>query len=388
MKNKALTLMLCGLMAASAVSCAGKGETSSATVETTAAATTAEAAAETETEPATEPTTKVTVEYYEGLICSDNMTEKEKERSSFREFTLLDPEKCFSLSKNGRNFYPMPDAAELKVKKFTDDIREIKIYDEQLDTDFLVHVILPPDYDENKEYPVFFITDEIYWMELIPIMWNMINEGEASPVIFVTHGYEYSIDGNANETRVDKFTLHQKEFLDFITDDLMKTISLNYKIDESRSVLFGHSSGGPFADYALCNSDKYEYQPFKNYIIGSPAFSDSYYDDNPYKGDIDLSIIKDPYAFQREFDYFDRNEAMDKNVFICAGGRENRSFEDCYGDNKNMTEEATALYERLISHGTDAELKIYEDCYHNNYVEDMLKDYLKQNFPPEDKTQN
>ncbi len=388
MKNKALTLMLCGLMAASAVSCAGKGETSSATVETTAAATTAEAATETETEPATEPTTKVTVEYYDGLICSDNMTEKEKERSSFREFTLLDPEKCFSLSKNGRNFYPMPDAAELKVKKFTDDIREIKIYDEQLDTDFLVHVILPPDYDENKEYPVFFITDEIYWMELIPIMWNMINEGEASPVIFVTHGYEYSIDGNANETRVDKFTLHQKEFLDFITDDLMKTISLNYKIDESRSVLFGHSSGGPFADYALCNSDKYEYQPFKNYIIGSPAFSDSYYDDNPYKGDIDLSIIKDPYAFQREFDYFDRNEAMDKNVFICAGGRENRSFEDCYGDNKNMTEEATALYERLISHGTDAELKIYEDCYHNNYVEDMLKDYLKQNFPPEDKTQN
>ena len=66
MKNKALTLMLCGLMAASAVSCAGKGETSSATVKTTAAATTAEAATEAETEPATEPTTKVTVEYYDG----------------------------------------------------------------------------------------------------------------------------------------------------------------------------------------------------------------------------------------------------------------------------------------------------------------------------------
>ena len=71
MKKLLSVFMVCGLMAASAVSCAGKGETSSATVETTAAATTAEAATETETEPATEPTTKVTVEYYDGLICSE-----------------------------------------------------------------------------------------------------------------------------------------------------------------------------------------------------------------------------------------------------------------------------------------------------------------------------
>ena len=386
MKNKALTLMLCGLMAVSAASCAGKGETSSATVETTAAATTAEAATEAETEPATEPTTKVTVEYYDGLICSDNMTEKEKERSSFREFTLLDPEKCFSLGKFGRNRYCLDPDELVSVRKIQDSFHELAIYDEQLDTPFLVHIITPPNYDENKEYPVFFITDEIYWMELIPIMWNMINEGEASPVIFVTHGYEYSIDGNANETRVDKFTLHQKEFLDFITDDLMKTISLNYKIDESRSVLFGHSSGGPFADYALCNSDKYEYQPFKNYIIGSPAFSDSYYDDNPYKGDIDLSIIKDPYAFQREFDYFDRNETMDKNVFICVGEKEDVEV-DC-GDGDDMVEGSKALYERLKAHGANVELKIYEGCFHTNYIRGMMTDYLKQNFPPEDKTQN
>ena len=386
MKNKALTLMLCGLMAVSAVSCAGKGETSSATVETTAAATTAEAATETETEPATEPTTTVTVEYYDGLICSDSMTEKEKERSSFREFTLLDPEKCFSLSKNGRNFYPMPDAAELKVKKFTDDIREIKIYDEQLDTDFLVHIILPPDYDENKEYPVFLMTDPAYWFKLIPDLRQLISDGEIEPMIFVTLGYDYDRNGGGDEERLDKFIIRQKEFLDFITDDLMRTVALNYKIDESRSVFFGHSCGGTFSHYALCNSDRYEYQPFARYIMGSMAFWNYYhsFDEQLY----DPSVITDPYAYTREFDYFDRNETMDKNVLICAGGRENSSFEDNYDGNKNMTEEATALYERLTSHGTDAELKIYEDCYHNNYVEDMLKDYLKQNFPPEDKTQN
>ena len=326
------------------------------------------------------------VEYYDGLICSENMTDKEKERSSFREYTMLDSAKCFSLSKNGRNFYPLPDSTELKVKKFTDDIREIKIYDEQLDTDFLVHVILPPDYDENKEYPVFLMTDPAYWFKLIPELRQLISDGEAAPLIFVTLGYDYDRNGGGDEERLDKFIIRQNKFLDFITDDLMRTVALNYKIDESRSVFFGHSCGGTFSHYALCNSDRYEYQPFARYIMGSMAFWNYYhsFDEQLY----DPSVITDPYAYTREFDYFDRNEAMDKNVFICAGGRENRSFEDCYGDNKNMTEEATALYERLISHGTDAELKIYEDCYHNNYVEDMLKDYLKQNFPPEDKTQN
>ena len=379
MKRIAALLLPLALMI-STVSCAEKSTNSETVMQTeaeTANTTTSEDISQ--TEPTTEKATKPTVEYYDGLICSDNMTDKEKERSSFREYTMLDSAKCFSLSKNGRNFYPLPDSTELKVKKFTDDIREIKIYDEQLDTDFLVHIILPPDYDENKEYPVFLMTDPAYWFKLIPELRQLISDGEAAPLIFVTLGYDYDRNGGGDEERLDKFIIRQNKFLDFITDDLMRTVALNYKIDESRSVFFGHSCGGTFSHYALCNSDKYEYQPFARYIMGSMAFWNYYhsFDEKLY----DPSVITDPYAYTREFDYFDRNEDMDKNVFICAGGRENPSFEDNYNGNKNMTEEATALYERLISHGTDAELKIYEDCYHNNYVEDMLKDYLKQNFP-------
>lgn len=384
MKKIAALLLPLALMI-STISCAEKS-TNSETVMQTEAETTNTTTSEDipQTEPTTENATKPTVEYYDGLICSENMTDKEKEKSSFREYTMLDSAKCFSLSKNGRNFYPLPDSTELKVKKFTDDIREIKIYDEQLDTDFLVHVILPPDYDENKKYPVFLMTDPAYWFKLIPDLRQLISDGEAAPLIFVTLGYDYDRNGGGDEERLDKFIIRQNKFLDFITDDLMRTVALNYKIDESRSVLFGHSCGGTFSHYALCNSDKYEYQPFARYIMGSMAFWNYYhsFDEKLYEP----SVITDPYAYTREFDYFDRNEAMDKNVFICAGGRENPSFEDNYNGNKNMTEEATALYERLISHGTDAELKIYEDCYHNNYVEDMLKDYLKQNFPPNDIT--
>jgi predicted alpha/beta superfamily hydrolase len=383
--KKALVLLLPLTLMISTVSCAGKSRNSEPVMQTEAETTNTTTSENIpQTEPTTENATKPTVEYYDGLICSDKMTDKEKERSSFREYTMLDSAKCFSLSKNGRNFYPLPDSTELKVKKFTDDIREIKIYDEQLDTDFLVHVILPPDYDENKKYPVFLMTDPAYWFKLIPDLRQLISDGEAAPLIFVTLGYDYDRNGGGDEERLDKFIIRQNKFLDFITDDLMRTVALNYKIDESRSVFFGHSCGGTFSHYALCNSDKYEYQPFARYIMGSMAFWNYYhsFDEKFY----DPSVITDSYAYTREFDYFDRNEAMDKNVFICAGGRENPSFEDNYNGNKNMTEEATALYERLISHGTDAELKIYEDCYHNNYVEDMLKDYLKQNFPPNDIT--
>jgi len=379
MKKFALALILCSMLTSAAVSCTDNNEAPPSSAEVTTAPQTTEAA----TEPTIEKITQPTVEYYDGLVCSDNMTAKEKERSSFREFTLLDPDKAFTIGECGLNSYYLYDSDKSKLKKIKDSFRELTIYDEQLDQQFLAHITLPPNYDKDKEYPVVFITDSAYHLKKVPDLWKVIDEGEAAPVIFVTLGYDY--DTREEEERFNKFVLQDKEFLDFITDDLMKTISLNYKIDESRSVFFGHSFGGAFSHYALCNSDKYEYQPFANYIIGSPSFWAYYYPDSEY---YDNSSIEDPYAFQREFDYFDRNEKMDKNIFICAGGRE------AYNDLKNaddlvtIPEEAKLLHERLVSHGTNAELKIYEDCYHNNYLADMLKDYLKQNFPPEDKTQN
>ena len=60
---------------------------------------------------------------------------------------------------------------------------------------------------------------------------------------------------------------------------------------------------------------------------------------------------------------------------------------DC-GDGDSMVEGTKKLYERLISHGVSAELKIYEGCFHTNYLREMFPDYLKQNFPPEDKSEN
>lgn len=48
------------------------------------------------------------------------------------------------------------------VEAIKDSIDEINIYDEELKTEFLVHVTLPPDYDKDKAYPVFLLTDGVW----------------------------------------------------------------------------------------------------------------------------------------------------------------------------------------------------------------------------------
>ena len=382
MVKKYLLLIICSLLAVSFVSCANKDTDNSAaepTVEQVTEAA-AEQTTELETEPTTEPATKAEVEYYDGLICSDTMTDKEKENSSFREITLFSPEKGFSIGWYRWSVYPDESA----MKKIQDNVRELKMYDEQLDENFLVHIILPPDYDENREYPVYLITDAVSWISRVPKMWNIIKDGEASPVIFVTLGYDYDVD-YGDTTRFNNFILYQDKFLDFITNDLMGAISLNYRVDASRSVFFGHSWGGLFADYALFNSDKYDKQPFANYIIGSSAFwtmgSKEYWDEFMPEG-YDESIIAEHMACNSDYDYFERHETLDKNVWVCAGGREPDLNTIGYNGGDNVIDNVRDLYERLIAHGVNAELKIYEDRYHNNYVEDMLKEYLKQTYPP------
>ena len=378
MKNKALALILSSLLAISFTSCSDSKSESAPTEQKpteTAAETAAETTTETVTETTTEKPTAPPIEYYDGLTYPDTMTDKEKENTSYREFTLTHFDKA---SKIGNNLSYDTTKVYESVKEMESNIREMRVYDEQLDKNFLVNVTLPPDYDENKVYPVFFITDAQYWFKCIPSMWGLIKDGKTAPVIFVSLGNDYDSDGANDQPRFEQFVLHRDEILDFINNDLMQLVSLNYKTDSSKSVFFGHSLGGLFADYALCNSDKYEEQPFANYIIASPALWTWYYT-GPHN--FDNSSISDREACNREFDYFERNENMSKNVFICAGGDEKYHFDE--PDLKTIPEDAQSLYERLNSHGVNAQFKLYEGKEHMDYVEDMLNEYIRDNFPIE-----
>ncbi len=376
------------LLAFSAFSCGSKESSSSEEVTNTAVSsvTTAEteevtASAVTTTETAAESPTEP--DYFSKLVYPDTMSDKEKAGTAYRELSLI---QYGGVQKYGANIitYSLnPDTLSF-MKENADSIRELAVYDEELDTKFLVHITLPPDYDENKEYPVFFLTDSQFWINEAMMMRKMIGNGEAEPVIIVTLGVDYDRNGISDAERSRLFIVHPEQTLDFITNDLMKLISANYKTDPSRSVWSGHSWGGIFAHYALCNSDKYEYQPFKNYIIASAllsmTYSKEYWDvDIPWK--YNDQMIEEHAACMNEYGYFDRNEAMNKNVLICVGSEETDMKP--WMNDLDMIGNAKAIYERLTAHNVNAELKIYEDKDHYNYGEEMLAEYLKKTFPAE-----
>lgn len=256
------------------------------------------------------------------------------------------------------------------VEKIKDSIDEINIYDEELDVEFLVHVTLPPDYDKDKTYPVFFLTDGVWRFGNHSELRKVMEEGEAADVILVSLGYNYHMNGTDETNRYLHLVQARSSLLNFITDNLMPYLGENYKIDYANSTLYGHSDGGVFTHHALFNSDQYENQPFGYYIIGSPAFWCLY----------DKEIELDPEGCETDYGYFDRNERLDKHVFLCGGALEDPDYQDSYNGHATTLEGLENLKERLESHGSDVTYKLY-DSHHYQFIPEMLIEYLKETYP-------
>ena len=158
--------------------------------------------------------------------------------------------------------------------------------------------------------------------------------------------------------------------LDFIADNLMPYLCENYNIDCGASTLLGHSMGGAFSHCALFESDKYENQPFGKYIIASPAFWNMYED---FPG-LESENIDTDYG------YFDRNESLDKSVFLCGGAFEDPDYEKNYNGHDSTLTGLEKLNDRLVSHGADVKYKLY-DSHHYQYVTEMLVEYLTAVYP-------
>lgn len=250
-------------------------------------------------------------------------------------------------------------------------VSEISIYDEELDTNFIVHVTTPPDFDPEKTYPAYVLTDGVWRFGNHPELRKEMENGNAGDALLVSIGYDYSINGMDDENRVKYFSKKNKEFLDFITDNLMPYLGEQYNIDFGNSTLYGHSLGGTFAHYAVFNSDRYENQPFGNYIIGSPAFWSPGF--LPYSN---------ASEYKTEYGYFDRNETLDKRIFVCAGADEDPVYEEYYGDNDSTLEGVENLMNRLSDYGfTNAECKIYPGSGHYQFIPEMLKEVLAKFYP-------
>ena len=124
-----------------------------------------------------------------------------------------------------------------RANEIKDRIKEISIYDEQLDTEFIAHVVLPKDYDKDKVYPVYFLTDAVWRFGDALTLSKKADEGKCGDVIFVTLGFGYHLDGSNNSVRGQYLLDERAKLLDFITDDLMPYISENFQIDCKKSTL-------------------------------------------------------------------------------------------------------------------------------------------------------
>lgn len=258
------------------------------------------------------------------------------------------------------------------VEAIKDSIDEISIYDEELDKEFVVHVTLPPDYDKDKTYPVFFLTDGIWRFGNHPELRKLMENGEASPVILVSMWYSYSTPYDDGNTRYFDLVINRDKLLNFVTDNLMPYLTENYNIDCTNSTLYGHSDGGVFAHNALFKSDLYKNQPFGNYIIGSPALW-GLYNYNDYS-----NISSDDV--ENDYGYFDRNEQLNKSLFLCAGSLEDPDYADKYNGHDTTLEGVAKLKERMESHGADLTYKLY-DSHHYQYIPEMLIEFLKETYP-------
>jgi len=252
-------------------------------------------------------------------------------------------------------------------------VNEISVYDEEMDFTFIIHVTMPPNYDESKTYPMVLMTDGVWsFGGEHYARRRMMVDGKIEDVLLVSVGYAYEVDGTDSQVRGNVFCKNNKKFLDFLTDNLTPYLNEIYNIDFSRSAIYGASLGATFTHYAAFNSDKYDNQPFQFYIIGSPAFWSPAF----------LYLAPNANNFKTEYSYFDRKKTFTKELFIVGGENEDPENAAYYtGESVSTLTGIDYLMNRLQQHGvTTAISKIYENGSHSDYLHDMFTDFFLEHY--------
>jgi enterochelin esterase-like enzyme len=255
-----------------------------------------------------------------------------------------------AVSENQKYYNEVADVAEY--------IQEMSVYDEELDNTYIIHITLPPDYDRNKTYPLYMMTDGIWRLsdhaELRPMMVNR----EIEDIIMVSIGYNYGIDAEKAETRLVELAQKSDLFLNFITNNLVPYLGELYNIDYKRSALMGHSLGGLFAYYAVFNHDKYKNQPFNYYVMASPSFFMTSNQSNWKYGDIEKV-------------YFKKNKTLKKEIYLTVG------------DKENGVSNIDNFLQRSKKYGiTTLDYEIYNGS-HTSYVKPMIQKSLLKYYNKE-----
>ena len=214
-------------------------------------------------------------------------------------------------------------------------IQELSIYDAEIDDTFLVHISLPPNYDETHSYPMIVMTDGVWRLSDHPELRPLMVNGTIEDIIMVSIGYPNDYDYQTIRERdlVDA----PDAYLHFIVDNLVPYLEEIYSVDSENMTLTGHSLGGYWAYYALFHSDTIGKNTFQNYYVGSPSMWAS----------TDGTTMT---AYEGE--YYTRNQTLNANVYITVGSEEDTTFKNAaYRFYKHLAErnysDLTLKYEEI-----------------------------------------
>lgn len=214
-------------------------------------------------------------------------------------------------------------------------IQELSIYDAEIDDTFLVHISLPPNYDETHSYPMIVMTDGVWRLSDHPELRPLMVNGTIEDIIMVSIGYPNDYDYQTIRERdlVDA----PDAYLHFIVDNLVPYLEEIYSVDSENMTLTGHSLGGYWAYYALFHSDTIGKNTFQNYYVGSPSMWAS----------TDGTTMT---AYEEE--YYTRNQTLNANVYITVGSEEDTTFKNAaYRFYKHLAErnysDLTLKYEEI-----------------------------------------
>lgn len=201
-------------------------------------------------------------------------------------------------------------------------IKVIPIQDSQTERQYELYIKLPEGYskaeNKDKDYPVIYITDAMWHMEILSGSTEYIMED----AILVGISWQKDI----KEDLKQKYGAHASRFRDysfwkksnpehpklqfgqannhlaFIRNDVFNHIEQNYRANPDNRSYFGYSLSGLFGAYILMTQP----DTFKNYILGSPS----------------IQLLTEGEE-KVEF----KNKELNANVFISNGTLEKKSHE-------------------------------------------------------------
>jgi len=183
-----------------------------------------------------------------------------------------------------------------------------------------LYIKLPEGYEENNDtqYPVIYFTHPVMHIEIL----SAATESLIEDVILVGLTWQKGMTFGKLDS-----------YLNFIRNDVFKTIENNYRADADRRTYFGYSSGALVGAYILTKHPN----TFENFILGSPALG------------VDHEVIQKIYEL--ESTTAEERKKLNANVFISYGtleGEDIPHFEKFITMLKNINDESLTLQHVVV----------------------------------------